>query len=433
MIKVFAFLMLTFIGSLLRAQAVCIPAETVFKLNFGTPSKPEGDYIMKAGGYSKVNDKCPNDGNYAIVPQTYSCFDNSWHKIYVDHSGKGGNFLLVNAAENIKRLIIFPVNNLKAGKDYEFSFWVNNVLDSPKGCSPNQPVIELKIESDEGTVLKNFTTGSIAQTSTPNWVQFKIYFSLPESSTGIFIRMENRVPGGCGNDFALDDLELKMCKEEEEEEEKTAPQKVEVVNPMLVKKDGELKKAITEEQTKLKLLQEQQLKLMAEKEATATLIAEQKAELVKINEELKAAKELIETTKKKELDEAGIKSEDAQKKEITNLVFRRENPVLKTIKVKEGPFTISVYDDKLVDGDSISLLINGEIALMKVLLSKEPLTVNYTINRNNPRIELLFIAENLGTIPPNTGTLEIKSGNKIQQVFVKTNEEKNAKIIIELY
>ena len=111
MYKIVLILLFFFSVNLMKVQAQsCIPAETVFKLNFGSPSKPEGDYIMKAGGYSKVNDKCPQDGNYAIVPQTYSCFDDSWHKIYVDHSGKGGNFLLVNAADNPKRLIIFPVN-----------------------------------------------------------------------------------------------------------------------------------------------------------------------------------------------------------------------------------------------------------------------------------------------------------------------------------
>jgi hypothetical protein len=432
MVRVTLFLILSFCGSVLQVHSQsCIPAETVFKLNFGSPSKPEGDYIMKAGGYNKVNDKCPQDGNYAIVPQTYSCFDDSWHKIYVDHSGKGGNFLLVNAADNPKRLIIFPVNNLTSDKDYEFSFWVNNVLSSPKGCSPEQPVIEIKIESADGKVLTTFNSGSIPQTSSPVWVPFKVYFTLPASSTGIFIRIENRVPGGCGNDFALDDFVLKICKEVAEE--KVVPKKVETVNPNLVKKEEELKKAVQEEEAKLAAIKEQQQELKKQQDENARIIAEQKADLEKLIQDLKAVKELLEANKKKETEEAALKSEEAKKKEITNLVYKRENPILETVKIKEGPFTISVYDDKLVDGDSISLIVNGEIALMKVPLSKEAQVINYTIDKNNPRIELIFIAENLGTIPPNTGTLEIKSGNKIQQVFVKTNEDKNAKIIIELY
>jgi len=432
MYKIVLILLFFFSVNLMKVQAQsCIPAETVFKLNFGSPSKPEGDYIMKAGGYSKVNDKCPQDGNYAIVPQTYSCFDDSWHKIYVDHSGKGGNFLLVNAADNPKRLIIFPVNNLTADKDYEFSFWVNNVLSSPKGCSPEQPVIEIKIESTDGKVLTTFNSGSIPQTSSSVWVPFKVYFTLPASSTGIFIRMENRVPGGCGNDFALDDFVLKICKEVVEE--KVIPKKVETVNPNLVKKEEELKKAVLEEEKKLAAIKEQQQELKKQQEENAKIIAEQKADLEKLIQDLKAAKELLEEAKKKEIADQTLKKEEAKKKEITDLIFKRTNPILETIKIKEGPFTISVYDDKLVDGDSISLIVNGEIAFMKVPLSKEAQVVNYTIDKNNPRIELIFIAENLGTIPPNTGTLEIKSGNKIQQVFVKTNEDKNAKIIIELY
>jgi hypothetical protein len=347
------------------------------------------------------------------VPQTYSCFDDSWHKIYVDHSGKGGNFLLVNAADNPKRLIIFPINNLTSDKDYEFSFWVNNVLSSPKGCSPEQPVIEIKIESADGKVLTTFNSGSIPQTSSPVWVPFKVYFTLPASSTGIFIRMENRVPGGCGNDFALDDFVLKICKEVVEE--KVVPKKVETVNPNLVKKEEEIKKAVLEEEAKLTAIKEQQLELKKQQDENARIIAEQKADLEKLIQDLKAAKELLEANKKKETEDAALKSEEAKKKEITNLIYKRENPILETVKIKEGPFTISVYDDKLVDGDSISLIVNGEIALMKVPLSKEAQIINYTIDKNNPRIELIFIAENLGTIPPNTGTLEIKSGNKIKE------------------
>jgi hypothetical protein len=432
MYKVVLILLFFFSVNLINVQSQsCIPAETVFKLNFGSPSKPEGDYIMKAGGYNKVNDKCPQDGNYAIVPQTYSCFDDSWHKLYVDHSGKGGNFLLVNAADNPKRLIIFPVNNLTPGKDYEFTFWVNNVLSSPKGCSPEQPVIEVKIESTDGKVLNTFNSGSIPQTNSPVWVPFKVYFTLPETSKGIFIRMENRVPGGCGNDFALDDFELKICKEVIPE--KVAPKKLEVKNPALEKKEADLKKSIQEEEEKLAAIKEQQMELKKQQDEFAKIMAEQKAELERLTQEIKAAKELLETNKKKEEEKAAIDLEASKKKEIANLVFKRENPILETVKIKEGPFTISVYDDKLVDGDSISLIINGEIALMKVPLSKEAQVLNYTIDKNNPRIELVFIAENLGLIPPNTGTLEIKSGNKVQQVFVKTNEEKNAKIIIELY
>jgi hypothetical protein len=242
--------------------------------------------------------------------------------------------------------------------------------------------------------------------------------------------MENRVPGGCGNDFALDDFVLKICKEVVEE--KVVPKKAEIINPSLVKKEEELKKAIQEEEAKLATVKEQQQELKKQQDENARIIAEQKADLEKLIQDLKAAKELLEANKKKEKEEATLKSEEAKKKEISDLIYKRENPILETIKIKEGPFTISVYDDKLVDGDSISLIINGKIVLMKVPLSKQAQVVNYTIDRNNPRIELIFIADNLGLIPPNTGTLEIESGNKIQQVFLKTNEEKNAKIIIEL-
>jgi hypothetical protein len=45
-------------------------------------------------------------------------------------------------------------------------------------------------------------------------------------------------------------------------------------------------------------------------------------------------------------------------------------------------------------------------------------------------VELVLFAENLGTIPPNTGLLTIRDGDDIYQVRFSADLQKNATIVL---
>ena len=49
----------------------------------------------------------------------------------------------------------------------------------------------------------------------------------------------------------------------------------------------------------------------------------------------------------------------------------------------------------------------------------------------NTFYELITVAENLGDIPPNTALMVINYGRKRKEVFLTSDEQKNAKVIIE--
>jgi hypothetical protein len=64
------------------------------------------------------------------------------------------------------------------------------------------------------------------------------------------------------------------------------------------------------------------------------------------------------------------------------------------------------------------------------LLSARPITTYVTVDLNNIFFEIEMIAENLGTIPPNTALLIVTAGTKKYQLFLTSTKTKSAMIRI---
>jgi hypothetical protein len=98
------------------------------------------------------------------------------------------------------------------------------------------------------------------------------------------------------------------------------------------------------------------------------------------------------------------------------------------IKVDTGQIRLDFYDNGVVDGDSITVLVNKKVILSHQLLSTQPITTYVTVNLNQPYHEIEMVAENLGTIPPNTALLIITAGDKRYRLFLTSTESKSARI-----
>lgn len=69
---------------------------------------------------------------------------------------------------------------------------------------------------------------------------------------------------------------------------------------------------------------------------------------------------------------------------------------------------IEIYDNGVIDGDEVTLWINGSILYKKRKLSEIP--VEFDLKKNKSKEYIIeFYAENLGSIPPNTGLIIIKN------------------------
>jgi hypothetical protein len=98
------------------------------------------------------------------------------------------------------------------------------------------------------------------------------------------------------------------------------------------------------------------------------------------------------------------------------------------ILVDTGTLRLDFYDNAQVDGDSITVLLNKNVIVSHQKLSTKPITIYVTVNLQTTFQELEMVAENLGTIPPNTAMLIITAGSKKYQLFLTSTETKSAMV-----
>jgi hypothetical protein len=114
------------------------------------------------------------------------------------------------------------------------------------------------------------------------------------------------------------------------------------------------------------------------------------------------------------------------------LIAGRLNPLIKTIETPAGEIKIDLYDNGQVDGDTVSVYHNNKLMVSHARLSTTPVTLRIKIDANDPHHEIVLVAHNLGSIPPNTSLMVVNAGEKRFEVFISSNEQKNAKVVFDL-
>lgn len=109
---------------------------------------------------------------------------------------------------------------------------------------------------------------------------------------------------------------------------------------------------------------------------------------------------------------------------ITESAFKE----IPEIIVDTGQIRLDFYDNGEIDGDSISVRINDKTVLTHQRLGAKPITTFVKIDLNNTFQEVEMVAENLGTIPPNTALLIITAGKKRYELFLSSTDQKSAKV-----
>lgn len=120
------------------------------------------------------------------------------------------------------------------------------------------------------------------------------------------------------------------------------------------------------------------------------------------------------------------------RKSITEKIQQRNTKLIDSMWVGSQEVTLAIWDDAVEDGDSISLQINDEIYMPGIAVKKKPQFIQVKLYPGENKI--IFIADNLGSIAPNTSILEIIDGKKRRAYNINTNLGQNnaIKIIYEL-
>ena len=111
-------------------------------------------------------------------------------------------------------------------------------------------------------------------------------------------------------------------------------------------------------------------------------------------------------------------------------VDKRKNILMETVYFKSDSLQLSLYDNGEIDGDTVSVLLNGKIIIAKQRLTTN--AVNKTIYVNaQDSIQLVMYAENLGSLPPNTGLLVVRDGKENYEIRFSGDLQKNAAIVLK--
>jgi hypothetical protein len=113
--------------------------------------------------------------------------------------------------------------------------------------------------------------------------------------------------------------------------------------------------------------------------------------------------------------------------EPTPQIFKtRENELAKEIIVNSRLIQIRLYDNGEIDGDTISVFVGNKLTLSKKRLTATPLELKIELPAGQDTKEITLIAENLGSIPPNTSLMIVEAGDQRHDVRITSTEQKNA-------
>ncbi len=176
-------------------SSVAVPsASTTF---IGTAATP-----MPVNRFTVTNNAINGDGS-------------NWVNLTDHTGGANGRMLLINAdaAARIAYADTMPV--VCPGQQYSVSFWAafvgnsayKSVCDGLGGFKYSQLLVRVR-DLTTGLVITQYTTDTIKLTS---WQQHGMKWVMPAGYSQVILELVNAAPGGCGNDFALDDIQFGIC------------------------------------------------------------------------------------------------------------------------------------------------------------------------------------------------------------------------------
>ena len=108
----------------------------------------------------------------------------------------------------------------------------------------------------------------------------------------------------------------------------------------------------------------------------------------------------------------------------------RKNKVLSSVDITSDSLVLQFYDNGVVDGDIISVYVDGALVITAQKLTDRPIKKTIGIPAGQSSIEIKLVADNLGTLPPNTGLLVIHDGAARHNINFSADLQNNASIIL---
>jgi hypothetical protein len=109
----------------------------------------------------------------------------------------------------------------------------------------------------------------------------------------------------------------------------------------------------------------------------------------------------------------------------------RKTEVIRSIDFTADSLVLILYDNGIVDGDTVSVVLNDQVIIPKQGLSEKAYRKVIKISPDmGDSLQLVMYAENLGSIPPNTGLLIVEDGPDRQEIRFEGDMTKSSAVIL---
>lgn len=113
-----------------------------------------------------------------------------------------------------------------------------------------------------------------------------------------------------------------------------------------------------------------------------------------------------------------------------SIIKERKLDIQRILQLSDSVVHISLYDNAVIDDDTISIFVNKRPLLIKARVSNTKIGFDIKLSDTAQPIEILMQAENLGSIPPNTALMIVECGKRRYEVRLTSSYEKHAVIVI---
>ncbi|MCB0775513.1 MAG: hypothetical protein KDB99_04225, partial [Chitinophagaceae bacterium] len=132
------------------------------------------------------------------------------------------------------------------------------------------------------------------------------------------------------------------------------------------------------------------------------------------------------TVAKPVIDVAALEKAKEKAIQQSAVVEGRKSEFAQEVQFSGDSLQIALYDNGVVDGDTVSIYMNGEVIMSKQGLKASAIkkTIYLTPGKDDA-FTLVLYAENLGQYPPNTGLLVVKDGDKVYNLRFSSDFSKS--------
>ena len=113
---------------------------------------------------------------------------------------------------------------------------------------------------------------------------------------------------------------------------------------------------------------------------------------------------------------------------VEEMFSRRSKKFVTEIPLAGDTVELSFYDHAEIDGDSISLFLNNQLLQKNILLKASAFTVKLAVKELSDQNEMTMVAENLGSIPPNTSLMIAYINGVRYEARLESDENSSAMI-----